>query len=202
MKYVSRRDVSFALITGLTTGASVWGILSYLGHRLPFGIAPIVLVPLVPILWVAGVQLGYVLAKLFHPFKQFGKFAAIGFANASVDFGVLYILIAATGIAAGIMFSVFKTISFVFGVVHSYFWNKYWTFEAGSTAAGGQEFISFTTVAVASMVVNVGIATIVLFARPETFTQQSWAGISAIAGASVSLVFSFLGFRLFVFKKK
>ena len=112
MRIVNTRDVRSALITGLTTGIIGWRVLAYLGHTLPLGISPIVLVFVAPIAWVVGVQLGYVLGVMFRPFVQFGRFVAIGFSNAAVDFGVLYILIASTGLAAGLAYSAFKAISF------------------------------------------------------------------------------------------
>ncbi len=201
MRRLSRKDVFSALVTGLTTGIIAWLILAYLGHALPFGIAPVLLVPLLPAAWLAGVQLGYALSMMFRPFMQFGRYAAIGFTNAAVDFGVLYIFIAVTGSAAGIAFSLFKTVSFLIATVHSYLWNKYWAFDAGHSRGGKKEFVSFVSVAVASLLVNVTIASLVVAIRPETINAQSWAGIGAVAGSAVALIFSFIGFRLLVFRK-
>ena len=202
MRIVDKKDIRSAVITGLTTGVIGWRGLAFLGQTLPAGIDPIILVPLVPILWVAGVQLGYFLSMFFRPFGQFGRFACIGFANAAVDFGVLYTLIGLTGVAEGTSFSLFKAISFSFAVVHSYLWNKYWAFEAVHTLGDNRELLSFIGVSLASLVVNVGVASLVVAARPGSFDAASWAGISAIVGSAVSLIFSFTGFRVFVFRKK
>jgi putative flippase GtrA len=38
--------------------------------------------------------------------------------------------------------------------------------------------------------------------KPSGFAMESWAGIGAIAGAAAAIIFSFTGFRVFVFKKK
>jgi putative flippase GtrA len=202
MRFLTQRDVGSALTTGLTTGVSAWLILGYLGQRLPFGIAPGVLVLVVPVCWVLGVQLGYTLGALFRPFVQFGRFVAIGFTNAAVDFGVLFILIATTGHAAGLAYSAFKAVSFSIATVHSYFWNKYWAFDAGRSRGGGRELASFLAVALASLLVNVAVASLVVASRPDTIVAQSWAGIAAAAGSATALIFSFLGFRVFVFGKK
>lgn len=202
MRTLSRRDIRSAVITGLTTGVVAWLVLTYLGHALPLGLDPFWLVPFTPLAWVLGVQLGYALGTLMSPFMQFGKFACIGFANAAVDFGVLYILIASTGLAAGVAYTLFKTISFSIATVHSYLWNKYWTFGATGSRNRGREFLSFVSVSLASLLINVSIASIVVAFRPLTVTAASWAGISAIVGSAVALIVSFIGFRVFVFQKK
>ncbi|MCC6934190.1 MAG: GtrA family protein [Candidatus Yanofskybacteria bacterium] len=202
MRSLSSRDVSSALVTGFTTGIIAWRILLFLGHPLPFGIAPGVLVPLIPALWLAGVQLGYLLGMVFRPFVQFGRFAAIGFANAAVDFGVLYAFIAATGLATGGAYAAFKAVSFSVATVHSYLWNKYWAFDAGRSRGGQREVLAFLGVALSSLLVNVGAASVVVALRPATFAVASWAGIGAVVGSAAALVFSFTGFRLFVFNRR
>jgi len=201
MKILSRRDLLAALATGLTTGIIAWRILVFLDRGLPLGMPPGLLVPLVPVLWLAGVQLGYVLGMWFRPFTQFGRFCAIGFANALVDFGVLYLLIAQTGQAAGPHYSLFKALSFLVATVHSYLWNKYWAFDAGTSRGGVREAASFVSVAVGALLVNVAVASAVVALRPAEANPAAWAGIGAIAGSAVSLVLSFAGFRLFVFRK-
>jgi putative flippase GtrA len=202
MKIVNQKDIVSGVITGATTGIIAWRILVFLGTMLPMGIDPSILPLVIPILWVAGVQLGYFLGRFIRPFTQFGRFACIGFANAAVDFGVLYILIAATGLAEGGAYATFKAASFAVATLHSYLWNKYWTFEAATTAGGKSEILSFVSVALASLVVNVGAASLVVALRPETIAITSWAGVGAVVGSATALVFSFIGFRVFVFKKK
>lgn len=202
MRIVTSRDIRYAVVTGLTTGIIGWRILVYLGHLLPMGIDPLVLVLVTPVAWIAGVQLGYALGVFYRPFIQFGRFVAIGFSNAAVDFGVLYLMIASTGSAVGIAYALFKALSFSIAVVHSYYWNKHWAFDAGSSYGGGREAASFLAVAIVGLVANVALATAVVSVRPEGVNIQSWAGIGAAAGAAASMVISFTGFRVFVFRKK
>lgn len=157
---------------------------------------------IVPVLWILGVNLGYFLGRWFEFFNQFGRFSAIGFTNAAVDFGVLNILIAWSGIASGILYAVFKTISFIISVTHSYFWNRHWVFQSQSEDKGG-EFFKFISVYIIASVVNVGVATgVVSFIDPMFGVNQNvWANLGAIAGSAVALVFSFAGVRLVVFRK-
>jgi putative flippase GtrA len=200
---LSRRDIRSAIITGLTTGIIAWRILEFLLPGMPiFGIPSVVFVVVVPIAWLAGVQLGYVLGSFFPPFVQFGRFVAIGFSNAMVDFGILYLGIALLPSLSTGGFSLLKAISFSIATVHSYFWNKYWAFEASASRGGTQEAVSFAGVAIASAVVNVAVATTVVAFRPDTVSIQLWVGVGAVAGSAVALIFSFIGFRMFVFRKR
>lgn len=201
MKVLSTRDVLSGFVTGLTTGVIGWRILVYLGATLPMGIDPSVMPFVIPVLWIAGVQLGYFLGTLMRPFTQFGRFACIGFANAAVDFGVLYTGIAATGAVEGMGYTVIKAISFTIATIHSYLWNKYWTFEASNSAVSTREVSSFAGVSLVSLLVNVGIASTIVALRPESYSAESWAGISAVVGSAAAIIFSFTGFRMFVFRK-
>lgn len=201
MKILSTRDFVSALITGLTTGIIAWRILVFLNVMLPGQIPPVILVPIVPVLWILGVQLGYVLAIAFKPFEQFGRFAAIGFSNAAVDFGVLYLAIAITGYAGGLAYSLLKAISFSVATVHSYFWNKSWAFDASGSNGGATEVARFVSVALASLVVNVAVASAVVALGSSGVDANAWAGIGAVVGSAAALVFSFVGFRVFVFRK-
>ncbi len=184
MKLLSKRDVIFAVITGLIAGIIAWAILGYAW-----------LIVTIPILWLLGVQLGYFLGKWIAFFDQFGKFSAIGFTNFAVDAGVLNLLMYLTGIVGGIGFSLFKSISFVIAVLHSYVWNKTWTFQ--SKGASRQEFIKFMVVMLASWAINVGVASLVVHTLSPSVTH---ANLAAIVGSAIALIFSFIGFRIVVFK--
>jgi len=202
---MKKQDIIFAVITGLTTGFSVWQIFAYLrGTSILFGIHLALLLLVVPVLWVFGVWFGYFLSRWFAFFRQFGKFVAVGFANASVDFGILYILIALTGVASGMLYSVFKAISFSISAIHSYMWNRHWVFGAGKKSANIGEFATFMGVAIVAIVINVGVASVVVNYIGGPYFQlnsEAWAGVGAVAGSASALALSFTGFKLIVFKR-
>lgn len=147
--------------------------------------------------------MGYFLGRRVKFFDQFGKFTAIGFTNAAVDFGLLNLLISLTDITAGWHYSLFKAISFLVALVNSYFLNKFWAFEAGQSSGGGLEFLKFAGVAITALLINVGVATYVVnFIVPFFgFSSTVWANIGAIIGSASALIISFIGFKLLVFKK-
>ncbi len=213
----TKKDFYFSLVTGVITGFMAWRIFEYLevpriGEQVvqcitapcpPIGGIPwMLLIVLVPLLWILGVSLGYFLGRWFAFFNQFGKFAAIGFTNAAVDFGVLNLLIANTDISSGGWYSVFKAISFISAVIPSYFWNKHWAFEA-EEGGGGFQFAKFISVAAVSIFINTGVASLVVnYVNPiGGLNVQVWANVGAIVGSAVAFIFSFIGFKLAVFKK-
>ena len=204
MKF-TKKDLFFSLITGLTAGVIAWQILNFLeapSFGLPTSHPHALFVLIIPLLWVIGVNFGYFLGRWMPFFNQFGKFAAIGFTNFAVDAGVLNILIAYSGLATGIYFSIFKAISFMAGITHSYFWNRIWVFESSSQNKR-EEFFKFFSVGLIAILVNVGVASFVVnFVDPFFgLSENVWANIGAVVGSAVALVFSFIGFRLLVFKK-
>ena len=103
----SKKDSLFSIFTGAGAGLIAWRIFNFLGYARFLEISLAWLILIVPLLWIVGVNLGYFLGRWFSFFNQFGKFVAIGFTNAAVDFGVLNYLISITGITAGGYYSVF-----------------------------------------------------------------------------------------------
>jgi len=205
MKF-TRKDLNSSIITGLITGLIVWQVLNFLeapSFGLPTAHPHALFIAIVPVLWIIGVNLGYFLGKWMPFFSQFGRFAAVGFTNAAVDFGVLNTLIAVTGMESGWEYSVFKTISFIVAVTHSFFWNKYWVFEAGESGGGRSEAFKFFSVNIVAIIVNVGIASFVVnYVDPiGGLEPKVWANIGAVVGSACAIILTFLGSRLLVFKK-
>jgi len=200
----SKKDFYFSIFTGTGAGLIAWRILDFLGYARFLEISLAWLILIVPLLWIVGVNLGYFLGRWFSFFNQFGKFVAIGFTNAAVDFGVLNYLISITGITAGVYYSVFKTASFLTALINSYLLNKHWAFEARQKGSRGGEFIKFATVAGVAALLNVGVASyIVNFVNPfYGFSAATWANIGAVIGGASALIVSFTGFKLLVFKTR
>ena len=201
MKF-TKKDLFATILTGLITGLIVWRILLFLKYPSYNGISFVWLLVVVPIIWIVGVNFGYLLGRWIAFFNQFGRFAVIGFTNAAVDFGVLNLLIAWSGIAEGNWYSVFKAVSFLVAMIHSYMWNKYWAFNAAGTERVGGEFIKFVVVSVASLLVNVAVASMVVNSVHPLFGLdiKTWANVGAIFGSAAALIFNFAGLRLAVFR--
>lgn len=207
MSFVSKftkRDLQFSLLTGLITGFITWRIFYFLHvpefHNTHWSL----LVGLIPILWILGVLLGYFLGQWLNFFNQFGKFAAIGFTNFAVTAGVLNILLSMTGYVSGVGYSVISSISFIVGLLSSYIWNKYWAFstEDGKVQNKGLEFGKFFIVTLIAFGINIICASFVVnYIHPILgMNAHAWANIGSIVGSAIGLIFSFIGFKMIVFK--
>lgn len=199
----SKKDLLFTTTTGMITGLIFWRILSFLKAPEFYSFSYVWLIILVPLAWIFGVNLGYFLGRWLAFFNQFGRFAVIGFNNAAIDFGTLNLEIFFFGINSGPFYSVFKIVSFLTALINSYFSNKYWTFEAAHSGGGRAEFLKFAGVASVSVVINVSVASAVVNLIHPLFglSGNAWANIGAVIGSAVALIFSFIGFRVAVFKK-
>ncbi|MEX1063765.1 MAG: GtrA family protein [Candidatus Paceibacterota bacterium] len=201
-----KRDVALAIIAGIITGAIWAAVFLRLGTLdfLHIGAGVWGLVVLTPIGFVFGLYLGKWLSVRWHIFTSFARFTIVGFMNAGIDFGVFNFLMFWTNIEEGVAVSTFKGISFVAAVINSYYWNKYWVFEASGTGSRAKEFLSFLIVTVIGLLVNVGVTSLVVFGIDPKFgfSQLSWNNIAAVFGAIFGLVWNFVGYRLIVFKKE
>ncbi len=133
---------------------------------------------------------------------QFAKFGAVGAFNTFLDWSILNVLMHAFSVSDGVLFSVFKGISFVCAAISAYFWNKYWTFGA-KKQSDTQEVLTFALVSGTGFLLNVGIASAIVMVAPHThiITPAQLANIAAAAATVISLVWNFVGYKLFVFKK-
>ncbi|MEN8252428.1 MAG: GtrA family protein [Patescibacteria group bacterium] len=148
-------------------------------------------------LWIA-----WLISKYVPIAFQIAKFAAVGAFNTFFDWGVLNLLIAMTGIATGLGFSIFKSISFVLAATGAYFWNKYWTFDAKEKPTK-EEIVKFIIVSVSGFIINVGLASLIvtIFQDATPLTKEQLANVAAASATFASLIWNFVGYKLFVFKK-
>ena len=212
------------MLTGLITGTIAWQIFEFLKvkefsyvrwYQADWGLFfpdPVLtlhwwyLVLIIPIIWILGVLLGYFLGQWLDFFNQFGKFATIGFTNFAITVGVLDVLIFRTNYTSGIGYSIISGVSFIFGVFSSYIWNKYWAFRVEGSdqrqSNVGLQFGKFFLVTIIAFAVNVTIASLVVnYINPLTgMDAKQWANIGTVIGSAAGLVFSFVGFRIAVFK--
>jgi len=134
---------------------------------------------------------------------QISKFVIIGILNTGIDFAVLNLLMWQTGIYSGKYIILLNAISFLVAVINSYFWNKFWIFRAKETTQTGKEFVQFISITLVGMMINTAIVYSVTTLIPPMFglSVELWANLAKIAATSISLVWNFIGYKLFVFKK-
>ena len=163
----------------------------------------IILAVVFPLLSVVALFLSYLVGKRIKVVFQAAKFFVVGALNTFLDFGVLNLLIFLTSIAAGPGFAIFKGISFILGVVNSYFWNKFWVFKNKNKQHVGGELAQFLGVSMVGLLINVGTATFMVEVVGQLggIGPSAWANIAALTALVVSLLWNFIGYKVWVFKK-
>lgn len=195
------RDLAFAGINGAVFGILLPIVLKNLG--VDIGISGFMFLLAFSILAVLGVFVGYVLSRIARFFFQLTKFGSVGAANTAIDFGILNLLIATTGVATGGLFIVFKFVSFLGATINSYIWNKYWSFGDKSKDDIKEEFTKFITISGIGVFLNVGIASFVnnIIGPAAGIGENQWANIAAAIAAISVLTWNFVGYKFVVFKK-
>lgn len=196
---LEQRDLFYGAING-----AVFGLMaSFVAKNLGYSLSPLLPVLVFSLLAVFGVFVGYLLSKWKPFFFQLAKFAAVGAANFSIDFGVYNALMYATQINMGNGIDAFKGISFLAAVTNSYFWNKHWSFSKKDSTASEKEFTLFLGVSVIGAVLSIGIVHLFVNVLGAHFglSPKLWANVANVGATVIVLMWNFLGYKFFVFKK-
>ena len=136
---------------------------------------------------------------------QFSKFCVISFSNLVIDFGILNLLIYYSGVAEGVLYSVFKAASFLLANVNGYAWNKFWTFRSREVEGWLKQFIRFFAVVGVGLVINVTVASYVVAefgGSGGSISSTLWANIGAAVSLVITLFWNFFGLKYLVFEKR
>ncbi len=208
---MKKRDIIFGLIAGFFVGVLALATFKNLEFELHqkfnwFSIKLIYPFPvLIPLLVIIGLYIAEILARKIKVIWQLAKFVVVGALNTFIDLGVLNFLIFVTKIdaRAGILYGLFKFISFSCAATNSYFWNKTWTFEKGSRAET-KEFAGFYFVTGIGALINVGVAVFLVKIVGPLFgiTPNLWAGaVAPFIGVLCGFMWNFLSYKFLIFKK-
>ena len=201
MPRFTKRDAIIVLILGEIVGLFAYAI----AREIEPGITslPIALPALalgVPIAAFAALVLTYILGKRVNPsFFQFGKFAAVGFSNTAIDWGVLNLLISVAAVTTNFTEAMFKALSFVVATLNSFIWNRFWSFEQKGSRGLGKQAVQFYAVTIVGFFINVTVFAFVNGLGPDS---ALWTGIVApAAGTATTMFWNFFGYKLIVFKR-
>ena len=195
-----KKDLTYAFIAGLITGVFLIPTLKNNNIIIPY--QNFILLLALPLAALVGIAIAKIIGRYVKVIFQLAKFTLTGVFNASIDFGILNILMVFSGITAGVGYVIFKSVSFIIANLNSYFWNRMWTFEEKGGGESG-EYLKFLIVSIIGLLINVGAASfIVNFTNPSfNFNDNQWANIGAVVGSFAGLLWNFLGYKLIVFKK-
>ncbi len=141
--------------------------------------------------------------RLERLIRQFSKFILVGGINTGIDFAVFNALIYVTGITGGYQLAIINLFSFSVAVVNSYFMNKYWTFQDITKNREETKFAQFIAVSLVGAGINSGIVAVFTSVFPAVFglSPQLWANVGKLLATGASLVWNFIGYKLFVFRR-
>jgi len=198
---MSKGDFKIIVLIGVLVGILIQPVIvnilpqAIFSQRIAIFVGLAILAPL-------ALFIAYLLSKLIPVFYQFAKFAAVGTLNTVIDFGVLNLEIFLSGVYVGAAYSLFKAVSFLCSTTNSFFWNKYWTFNARNKATAG-ETAKFYIIAAVGWVINVSTASLIVnfLTRPVTISPARWDNLGALVGVAASFLWDFVGYKFIVFKK-
>lgn len=193
-----KKDLIGSVIIGFAAAALSLVVIKNLAIPVPLWTPFLVF----PAMTVPGIMVGRFLGVKIPIMYKFVKFGEAGGLNWLVDFGILNLLMLLTGVSAGVVYSIFKGISFIVATANSYVWNKHWVFESRNKEEGKEAF-KFLVSTGLGMAVNVLIATLIVFAGPRMITgidTKVWANIAAAVGSLLAMAWNFVMYRFWVFK--
>ncbi len=138
-------------------------------------------------------------------FKQLIKFGSVGIINTGVDFAVLNLLMWTFGINEGKWLIPINIVAFTLASANSYIFNKFWTFKEKTLEKSQvtKQFSQFMVISIIGAIINTvilySIATLIspIFGLSQTL----WTNFAKIAATGISMVWNFVGYKFFVFKK-
>lgn len=199
------RDARNAGVIGAAAGLFAWYIASILNitaalARTALPILWLILGVLAPLgLWIASL-----LAQRIPALFQLAKYGLIGVLNTLLNLSIINFLATLTGITAGIGAGLFVIGGFVVANTHSFFWNKYWTFAARSTEEAPVQYMEFLMVTAASSLMGAALVAALthFIAPPLGLNARQWLNLANVFAIIISLVWNFVGYKFFVFRKK
>ncbi len=199
---MEKNDLIAVIILGEIIALFLFFILQATGFG---GFSLILLFVILPALTIIGFYIAHLIGKKILVVFQFAKYAIVGVANTAVDFGVLNLLMWATKIYEGKTIILLNTVSFLVAVVHSYFWNKFWTFrdKKKEKTNNAIQFIQFVVVSLIGTLINSGIVYVVssLINPACGLSQTAWVNVAKVIATVISLIWNFVGYKLIVFKE-
>jgi len=135
--------------------------------------------------------------------RQFAKFVIVGIVNTGLDFLVLNAEMLITGITQGPGMLAQNAISFSVATTNSYYFNKKWAFRDNSKRNQGHKFSQFLIISLAGLVINSSTVFLITSSVSPLFgiSPILWANLAKVVATGFSLIWNFIGYKFFVFKK-
>lgn len=196
-------DYLIGMFVGLLTGVLALIVLNFANVSFPHR-ASVVLFG-TPVLFGCGVWLGMFLGRRLQPFfAELGKFSAVGFLSSSLDFAVLNVVSAVTGVTAGFVIGSINIPGFSLATLNAYFWNKLWVFRAAADRRSLlREMPHFFLVTGIGLAINSAVLIILTtYTAPAALSPVVWLNLSKVIATCAATFWNFFGYRHLVFRRR
>lgn len=155
-----------------------------------------------PTLALLGITTASYIGRKILLIYQLAKFYLVGASGATIDLGILNLLMWLSGVAAGPLFILFRTLSASVSTIHGYLWNKHWTFGKNDCLFSVKEFSKFVLIISAGFLIDVsGASFLVIIVGPQFgMSEILWANFATCIAILIASSWNFSGHKLFVFK--
>jgi dolichyl-phosphate beta-glucosyltransferase len=208
------RDYDLAALAGFLTGICLVPVIINIGNNSTGGImsmfrqhilvGSIIFSLLFSVCIAFGVWLGNFLSKWIPIMLQLAKFAAVGFLNTAINFGLLNLASLVTGITSGVKAGGINIPATIVAACNSYLWNKLWVFKRDTKEGFFHDVPKFALVTAIGILVNSAIlAAFTSYIHPMFgFNDQAWLNIGKVVATFVGLFINFVGYKFLVFVTK
>ena len=133
---------------------------------------------------------------------QFLRFVVVGIINTAINFIVLNALSYLLHVTKGENIIWITAVAFIVATTNSYFMNKHWSFQDKTSDDGGRKPTLFLLVSLVGLAINAGIVYLITTYMSPMFglSQHLWLNAAAVVATGISLIWNFIGYRVFVFK--
>jgi putative flippase GtrA len=196
-----RKDYNLAALAGFLTGVCLIPTAWNIGYHHPGILSALPLVGAVGMLF--GIWLGKVLSGVLPVIFQVSKFAAVGFLNTAINFGILNLFSIITGVTGGLSAGGINIPGTLIAASNSYIWNKLWVFQKIDNKGFFHDVPKFALVTILGLLVNsVVIILFTSFIPPSFgFDARVWLNIGKFIATILGILVDFIGYKFLVFRK-
>ncbi|HPR91303.1 MAG TPA: GtrA family protein [Candidatus Paceibacterota bacterium] len=131
------------------------------------------------------------------------RFLIIGILNTLVDLGALsFFLFFNPAKTIGWYYVLFKSLSFIFALANSYYFNSHFSFADAHKTAVAEQLSKFLLVSLVSFAINVNLASLINRFNFLSLNKGLWGVVAALVASVFGIIINFIGYRFWVFKKE
>ncbi len=161
-----------------------------------------IVIPLLPVLFLVGYQVGLLLFGKRAVMREIMRFALIGLSNFAVDTGSNLTLLSFIPVVTSSdpIFWTVNALGVSVAIGNSFFWNRLWTF--GEVKQNQENtLIKFLIVSIGAIVINTTVVSVALkLLYVANFPSYAIPTVKVMATV-VSMTWNFVGYKYLVFKK-